>query len=121
MAAGIAAEYGIKIAFEWHKNTLTDTNESARALLAEAADDNLYCLWQPTVALNMEQRTQGLDFLRESRRLLNLHIYYWLDGVRRPLVEGEKEWKAYLEHVGSGRRPVWASGICYGQYRGAVF
>lgn len=99
MAAGVAAEYGIKIAFEWHKNTLTDTNESARVFLAEAAADNLYCLWQPTVALNMEQRTQGLDFLRESRCLLNLHIYYWLDGVRRPLAEGEKEWKAYLEHV----------------------
>lgn len=98
-AGKIAAEYGIKAAFEWHKNTLTDTNESAMKLLCEASQDNLYCLWQPTVALSMEQRTEGLDLLRQNKRLLNLHIYYWLDGVRRPLAEGEREWMQYLEHV----------------------
>ena len=68
-------------------------------LLCEASQDNLYCLWQPTVALSMEQRTEGLDLLRQNKRLLNLHIYYWLDGVRRPLAEGEREWMQYLEHV----------------------
>lgn len=97
LVCGIAAEYGIKAALEWHKNTLTDTNESAVQFLQETAHDNLYCLWQPTVALNMEQRVEGLERLGD--RLLNLHVYYWLDGVRRPLKEGAGEWRQYLAHV----------------------
>ncbi|MBS6642712.1 MAG: sugar phosphate isomerase/epimerase [Clostridiaceae bacterium] len=97
LICSMAEEYGIKIAMEWHKNTLTDTNESAVRFLKEADHKNLYCLWQPTVALSMKERTEGLDLLGE--RLLNLHIYYWLDGVRRPLSEGIGEWKQYLDHV----------------------
>lgn len=93
----MAEKEGIKIAFEWHKNTLTDTNESAMELLSLADQENLYCLWQPTVALNRKQRTEGLELLGD--RLLNLHIYYWREGVRRPLAEGVEEWKQYLEHV----------------------
>ena len=96
----LAEKEGIKIAFEWHKNTLTDTNESAMKLLEEANQDNLYCLWQPTVALSMEERVQGLDLLKERKRLLNLHVYYWLDGVRRPFSEGIEEWRGYLAHIG---------------------
>ena len=93
----MAQARGLKVALEWHKNTLTDTNESAMRFLGEAGHGNLYCLWQPTVALNMAQRTEGLDLLGD--RLLNLHIYYWLDGVRRPFEEGLHEWRQYLEHV----------------------
>ena len=97
MICSMAAKYNIKVALEWHKNTLTDTNESAMQFLREVCHDNLYCLWQPTVALNMQQRSEGLDLLGD--RLLNLHIYYWLEGVRRPLAEGVEEWKRYLAHV----------------------
>lgn len=95
----MAADSGIKIALEWHKNTVTDTNESAMAFLDEAAADNLYCLWQPTVALNMDERCAGLDMLEARGRLLNLHVYYWLEGKRRPFAEGLDEWRCYLQHV----------------------
>ena len=92
-----AAQYGIRVALEWHKNTLTDTNESAIQFLEETAHDNLYCLWQPTVALRLEERVKGLELL--GNRLLNLHVSYWRDGVRRPLKEGAEEWEQYLAHV----------------------
>lgn len=89
---------GIKVALEWHRNTLTDTNESAMKFLKEVNHENLFCLWQPTLALSMEEKMEGLDFL--GGRLLNLHIYYWpADGVRRPLEEGAHIWRQYLEHV----------------------
>lgn len=97
LICGIAEEYGIKAALEWHKNTLTDTNESAMEFIKETDHKNMYCLWQPTVALSMEERTKGLDLL--GSRLANLHIYYWLEGVRRPLGEGVDEWKRYLSHI----------------------
>ena len=100
----IAKEYGVKVALEWHKNTVTDTNESAEAFLDEAGADNLYCLWQPTVALNMQQRCDGLDMLESRGRLLNLHVYYWLEGKRRPFAEGLDEWRQYLQHVNKNER-----------------
>lgn len=98
----MAKSQNIRVALEWHKNTLTDTNASALKFLDETGDKNLYCLWQPTVALSMEQREEGLRLLRnygQGDRLLNLHIYYWLDGVRRPLSEGVEEWKRYLRQI----------------------
>lgn len=98
----IAQEYGIKIALEWHKNTLTDTNPSAMHFLKEVNSENLYCLWQPTVALSQEERCEGLDLL--GGRLLNLHIYYWKEGIRRPLQEGVEEWLNYLRHVNLSER-----------------
>ncbi|WP_185967607.1 sugar phosphate isomerase/epimerase [Clostridium sp. HBUAS56010] len=95
--AEIAASHGIKTAFEWHKDTLTDTNDSAMELLKKADHDNLYCLWQPTAALSMEERVRGIDLL--GSRLLNLHIYYWADGKKFPLEEGKALWQQYFDHV----------------------
>lgn len=97
MVSGLAQEYGIKVALEWHRNTLTDTNETALKLLKEAGHPNLYSLWQPTVALSMQERLDGLSLLGD--RLLNLHIYYWPDGVKRPLREGIAEWEQYLGRI----------------------
>lgn len=97
LVSELAQEYGIKVALEWHRNTLTDTNETAMKLLKEAAHPNLYCLWQPTVALSMQERLTGLALLGD--RLLNLHIYYWPGDVKRPLKEGVSEWRQYLGKV----------------------
>lgn len=97
LLAEIGSTYHLKVGFEWHKNTLTDTNQSAIRLLEASAHENLYCLWQPTVALSMEERLEGLDLLGD--RLLNLHVYYWKKGEKRPLSEGRAKWKQYLEHV----------------------
>jgi len=97
LAAELAAGYNIKVALEWHKDTLTDTNESAIRILQTADHPNLYCLWQPTAALSVQERVKGLDLL--GSRILNLHIYYWPDGVKRPLAEGLGEWQQYLRHI----------------------
>ena len=98
----MAEEAGIKIALEWHKNTLTDTNESAFRFLEETAHDNLYCLWQPTVALSLEERQEGLGRLGD--RLLNIHTYYWPEGKRAPFEGGFREWRYYLEKLPAGDR-----------------
>ncbi|MBP3242038.1 hypothetical protein BXO88_14375 [Oribacterium sp. C9] len=94
-----AKKYGIKVALEWHKNTVTDTNETALRFLNEVESDNLYCLWQPTMELSMEQRTAGLDLVESQRKLLNIHVYHWDERGRRPFSEGISEWKTYFSHV----------------------
>lgn len=95
MIAAMAQSEGIKVAFEWHKDTLTDTNESAMRLLTDADHPNLYCLWQPTAALAPVQRAEGLRLL--GNRLLNVHVYSWPDGERGPL--NSAEWAYYLDAV----------------------
>lgn len=93
LIASLAETEHLRVAFEWHKNTLTDTNESAQRLLQVAAHPNLYCLWQPTVALTPVQRTAGIRLM--SSRLLNFHVYSWPDGKRGPL--NAAEWQYYLD------------------------
>ena len=93
LIADMALRKSIQVAFEWHKNTLTDTNESAERLLREANHPNLYCLWQPTVALTPRERTAGIRKMGE--RLLNFHVYSWPDGKRGPL--NAAEWQYYLD------------------------
>ena len=98
LIAGMAQEKGIRVAFEWHKNTLTDTNESAMALLQAADHPNLYCLWQPTVALTPAERVEGIRLLGD--RMVNFHVYSWPDGKRGPL--NAAEWKLYLDAAQCG-------------------
>lgn len=98
LIAAMAQEQGVQVAFEWHKNTLTDTNGSAMALLQAANHPNLYCLWQPTVALTPAQRVQGVQLL--GSRLVNMHVYSWPDGKRGPL--NAAEWKLYLDAAQCG-------------------
>ncbi|MBQ4434887.1 MAG: TIM barrel protein [Clostridia bacterium] len=93
LIAEMACNAKIKVAFEWHKNTLTDTNESAGRLLKQAEHPNLYCLWQPTVALTPLERVQGIHMM--NSRLLNFHVYSWPDGKRGPL--NAAEWQYYLD------------------------
>ncbi|MGI5989765.1 MAG: sugar phosphate isomerase/epimerase family protein [Lachnospiraceae bacterium] len=98
-AAAAAEKAGIKVALEWHRNTVTDTNESAERFLRDVNSRNLYCLWQPTMALSIKERTDGIDMLEKKGRLLNLHVYYWEEDGRYPLAEGAGLWREYLRHV----------------------
>ncbi len=93
LVARMCGDAQIKAALEWHKNTLTDTNESALRLIREADAPNLYCLWQPTVALSPRERVEGIRQLRG--RLLNFHVYSWPDGARGPL--NAAEWQYYFD------------------------
>ena len=93
LIAEMACHERIKVAFEWHKQTLTDTNLSAQRLIQQANHPNLYCLWQPTVALTPRERVQGIRMM--SDKLLNFHVYSWPDGKRGPL--NAAEWQYYLD------------------------
>ena len=98
LIAEMAAKENITVAFEWHKNTLTDTNESGMVLLAAADHPNLKSLWQPTVALTPAQRVEGIRLLGD--RLVNMHVYSWPDGKRGPL--NAAEWKLYFDAATCG-------------------
>jgi len=96
--ASLAEAAGIAVAFEYHRNTLTDTNESAVRLLAEVAHPNVHAYWQPPVGATTASCLEGLNGV--SYCLAHLHVFHWLargEAVeRRPLAEGAQAWAQYL-------------------------
>jgi len=98
--AGIAASYRIILNLEWHKDTLTDTNESGLGILRQVDDPWVRTLWQPTQALSFDERVQGLGMILPY--LSYFHVYYWDSTGRRPLREGLDHWKRYFSLPDSG-------------------
>lgn len=92
-----AAEVGIKLAYEYHGGTLTDTNESALKLLTAVNHQNVYSLWQSLCHHSQETRLEGLQQIKPW--LANLHVYYWQQGTRLPLAQGISLWQEYLRQL----------------------
>jgi sugar phosphate isomerase/epimerase len=86
-----AAAAGIRIAFEFHANTLTDTTESALQLLRAARHPNVYSYWQPPVGWSEKELADSLS--RIAPHLEHLHVFQWGDDhSRQPLGEGRERW-----------------------------
>jgi 3-dehydroshikimate dehydratase len=110
--AETAAGKGVKLAFEFHESTLTDSNASTEMLLQEMVHSNVFSYWQPIYWKgDLKERIEGLEML--GNRVLNLHVFHWLfdpdpakewiDAVTRcPLADGYEDWKHYLS-IASGR------------------
>ncbi len=94
LIADIAADHGVVIACEWHRNTLTDTNESGLAFLEEVDRKNFRTLWQPSPDMCIKKRKEGLEKL--GKRLVNFHVYQWNQLERLPLSKGKDEWISYF-------------------------
>jgi 3-dehydroshikimate dehydratase len=94
--ADLAAEKGIKIVFEFHRDSLTLTGASCAALLGDVDHPNVHTYWQPVPELDVDRN------LAELRTVLpwlaGLHVFHWgpthLD--RHALSQGEWDWAQYL-------------------------
>lgn len=94
--AQMASQEGITVCYEFHGGTLTDSAGSAKRLLEAVAHPSMRTYWQPRVDLS------PLRNLRELRTMLpwlvNVHAFWWTaKGERRPLREGQSEWKRFLD------------------------
>jgi len=100
-----AAAQGVRLAFEFHVNSLADSNAAALALLHEINYPNLYTYWQPMYwVADADYRVQGLKNL--SDRIINLHVFHWRfhpyrggwsqNIERLPLADGDEVWGNYL-------------------------
>lgn len=98
--AQLAARENIRIAFEYHANTLTDTAASATNLLRQTGHPNLFCYWQPPVDMDPAAAEAGLRSI--APWLSYIHVFYWPQAqVRRPLSEGSALWRRYFDLVRS--------------------
>lgn len=124
--AGLAAEQGISITFEFHGGTLTDRNETAIRFAAQVPHPNIFFSWQSPHGYTMEHCLEGLKGLLP--RLSTVHVYHWTIGsyeqntvnetirplkwpedyFRHPLADGTERWKKYLAAVRSTGRDHFA-------------
>ncbi|TVQ25137.1 MAG: sugar phosphate isomerase/epimerase [Spirochaetaceae bacterium] len=83
------------VAFEYHANTLTDTNDSAVALMEEIDHPAVRCYWQPRNGQPADYSVAGLESI--APWLGHLHVFHWIDSSQRyRLSEGHDAWTRYL-------------------------
>jgi len=101
--ADIAARAGLTLSYEYHGNTLTDTNESALTLIREVDHEALRSFWQPPNGRDTEYRLEGLKAVKPW--MTNVHIFTWDDENRRlPLADGEEWWTRFLAEAATTGR-----------------
>jgi len=94
--ADMAAEKRIKVVFEFHRDTLTQTAASCAALLNDLDHPNVCTYWQPAPEFGVKRNLTELRTVLPW--LVGLHVFHWgpthMD--RHPLAQGESDWARYL-------------------------
>ena len=105
--ARIAADAGIVLCYEYHIDTLTDTDASALSLLRATADEPaIRTLWQPPHERPVEENVAGLRGVLPW--LHHVHVFHWPKrGERAPLADGAARWRAYLDVLRADARRDW--------------
>jgi len=92
--AEAAEQQGVQVCLEYHAGTLTDSLASVEKIVA-GTPAAVRFLWQPSSHYNREDRLTALQQILP--RLEHIHVYHWFPGQeRRPLADGENEWKQYM-------------------------
>ena len=106
-AAEAASARGLRIAYEFHRGTLTDSKLSALQLLEKTNHPCIRCLWQPPIGSTDEQALDSLHAILP--RLEHLHVFHWQPDFsnRRPLAEGSERWLKFLRAIATaGQSPA---------------
>jgi 3-dehydroshikimate dehydratase len=105
--ATLAAEAGIVVCYEYHIDTLTDTDASALALLRATADQPaMKTLWQPPHERPVEENVASLRGVLPW--LHHVHVFHWPKrGERAALADGAARWRAYLDVLRADNRRDW--------------
>lgn len=94
-----AKRFGIKIGFEYHGHSLTDTADSAVKLVKDIAGDNVGLYWQPDASLSLEDNIGKLNKIKPCL-IGNLHIHnYTPEGGYMPLSDIEDSMRAYYSDI----------------------
>lgn len=99
--AEVAANNGLKVVCEFHKNTLTDSGVNAARFISSVNHPAFGTLWQTKIGADVEENLNELRLI--GKWLHHVHVFHWSktdDGFRqRPLKEGESSWRSYTSEV----------------------
>jgi 3-dehydroshikimate dehydratase len=103
--AEVAADSGVEIAMEFHRNTLTDDVDSTITLLLDVDAPNLKTYWQPPVDISDEECLEQLGQLMPW--LSTVHVFsWWPSDTRLPLAARESLWRPVLERLAGEPREI---------------
>lgn len=109
--ADLAGGRGLRLGFEFHDNSLTDTVESTVALLDAIGCDNVSTFWQTNRSTDHEAALAGLR--QVSSRVSHVHCHHLVGYLNPPFEFFEKgisEWETYLDVLSkSGGKGRWVS------------
>jgi sugar phosphate isomerase/epimerase len=100
-AADAAEAAGVRVALEYHPDTLTDTLESAKRLFAEIGHGSVVPYWQPGGAQDVSDAVEEVRALLPA--LTTAHVFSWGPGGwsdRLPLAAREDLWSPVLRELG---------------------
>lgn len=104
--ASMAKSEDVKIAFEYHGNTLTDTNEAAMKLIERVDHENIDSYWQPPVDQNVAQRIEGLTNVLPY--LAHVHAFQWDVRERLAFSQGVEDWRQYFQIIEEAGKECFA-------------
>jgi 3-dehydroshikimate dehydratase len=100
--AELAQAAGLRIAYEYHGNTLTDTDAAAVRLLAAVDHPAVDTYWQMRESMPLDLQLLGLRAILP--RLAHVHVQASRGGARAPLASMTTEWQVILRLVASTGR-----------------
>lgn len=104
-AASLAADAGVQLAYEFHRNTLTDGADRTLRLLDEVDHPGVRTYWQPPLDLADRDALRGLDTVID--RVAAVHAFSWWPGTtRHPLSTRADLWGAVLARLRARRQPL---------------
>ncbi len=104
--AEMAAEAGITLSYEYHRNTLADSHEATLQLLNDVGRADVHTYWQPETDRSLEENKEALTALLPH--LSHIHVFHWVGNERRALAEGADVWNEYFQTIRSTGRQHWA-------------
>lgn len=97
--ADYSGRKGIRLALEFHENSLNDTYQSCRELLSELNHPMIKTYWQPIHGAGPAINGAGIDLILPW--IVGVHIFHWWPHaeVRLSLYEGIKDWQVYVNRL----------------------
>ena len=93
-AAKLAEDAGVVLGLECHNWTLTDTKESALALMNEVNSPAFKMFWQPNQFKSIEENVEYAKLL--APYVICVHAFNWEQDKKYPLALAMETWKTYL-------------------------
>ena len=103
-----AEKRNIRIDFEFHDHSLTDTNDATARLLDDIGHSNVGTFWQTKLCVGHEYRMQGLEML--INRVTNIHCNFFGEDAwpnAHLLSDGDEDWADYLSVLKQSGRERW--------------
>lgn len=107
--ADAAGKEGIRLALEFHENSLNDTYESCYELLSKLDHPMIKTYWQPIHGAGPVVNGDGIDLILPW--IAGVHVFHWWPNAEKRLTlqEGIKDWSVYVNRLSKLPETIFAS------------